>query len=112
DNKHKQGLGYTFAALKNSRRKALSHVRRALDFASEIYSSDPETARKAVRLAMKISQKKRLRLPTELRRRFCRKCATPFTGPSTFSVRVRQRRSPHVVVRCRVCGYMRRYLTK
>ncbi|MEM1942472.1 MAG: hypothetical protein QXO30_01325 [Candidatus Caldarchaeum sp.] len=95
-----------------SRRSQLNHVRRALEFAAETYPTDPERARKAVQLVIKLCQKNRLRLPVDLRRRFCRRCATPFVGPTTFSVRVRSRRSPHVVVSCRVCGHVRRYLIK
>ncbi|MEM2333735.1 MAG: hypothetical protein QXZ62_04100 [Candidatus Caldarchaeum sp.] len=98
--------------LKRLRRRALNHVRKALEFAEKTYSESPENARNAVRLAMKICQKRRIRLPLELRRRFCRKCATPFAGSSTFTVRVRGRRSPHVVVRCKVCGHVRRYMIK
>ncbi|MEM1946368.1 MAG: hypothetical protein QW614_04495 [Candidatus Caldarchaeum sp.] len=99
-------------ALRRLRKKAFNHVRRALDFAAKIYPESPENAREAVRLAMKICQKKRIRLPPELRRRFCRKCATPFVGSSTFTVRVRGRGSPHVVVRCKFCGHVRRYAIK
>lgn len=95
-----------------SRRRQLNHVKMALEFAAETYPTDPERARKAVKLAIKLCQKNRLRLPLDLRRRFCRKCATPFVGLTTFSVRVRSRRSPHVVVRCSVCGHVRRYLIK
>ncbi len=98
--------------LKRIHEKVLEHVMAALEFAEKIYGESPVRARNAVRLAIKLCQKARVRLPPELRRRFCRRCATPFIGSSTFSVRVRVRRSPHVVVRCRVCGYIRRYPIK
>lgn len=92
-----------------ARGRALGVVAKALDFAFKIYPQDPERARNAVKLAIKVAQKKRLRLPPELRRRFCRKCATPFVGSSTFSVRVRAGRETHVVLRCKVCGFTRRF---
>ena len=87
----------------------IQRIERALDFAFEIYHSYPEYAVRAVRQAQRLAQKARVRLPTKLRRRFCRKCGTPFLGPSTFSVRVRQNRATHVVVRCRNCGFTRRF---
>jgi len=90
-------------------RRALALVKRLLDFAFDFYTVNEEKARDAVKLAMKISQKKRLHLPPEVRRRFCRKCATPFVGSSTFSVRVRQNRSPHITIRCKICGFTRRF---
>jgi ribonuclease P protein subunit RPR2 len=91
------------------RARALAIVEKALDFAFKTYMRDPERARDAVRLAIKVAQKKRLRLPLRLRRKFCRKCATPFVGSSTFSVRVRGDKAPHVVLRCKVCRFTRRF---
>ncbi|MCS7137215.1 MAG: ribonuclease P, partial [Candidatus Caldarchaeum sp.] len=91
------------------KRKVLRLVEKALDFAEKTYPTNPARAIEAVKLAVRMAQKKRTGLPPQLRRKFCRKCFTPFVGPSTFSVRVRQEASPHVVVRCRVCGNFRRY---
>ncbi|HID04729.1 MAG TPA: ribonuclease P [Candidatus Caldiarchaeum subterraneum] len=87
----------------------IQRVERALDFAFSIYSTHPEYAVKAVKQAQRLAQKARVRLPTRLRRRFCRKCGVPFVGSSTFSVRVRQNRSTHVVLRCKSCGFTRRF---
>ncbi|MDJ0270064.1 MAG: hypothetical protein NXY59_05915 [Aigarchaeota archaeon] len=74
-----------------------------------MYPEYPEYAVRAVRQAQRLAQKVRLRLPTTLKRRFCRKCGTPFIGSQTFSVRVRQNRATHVVVRCKLCGHTRRF---
>jgi len=95
--------------LREERQRALKLVKKILDFAETIHPEDSEKAVEAVRLAMRIAQKTRLRLPTYLRRRFCRKCGTPWTGPSTFSVRVRGNRATHVVIRCKKCGHTRRF---
>ncbi|MEM0440713.1 MAG: hypothetical protein QXF45_04470 [Candidatus Caldarchaeum sp.] len=92
--------------------KVLKLVEKTLRFAEEFYSQNPERAVEAVKLAMRICQKKRVRLPPKLKRKFCRKCGTPFVGPSTVSVRVRPRPTPHVVVKCKVCGFMRRFLIR
>lgn len=87
----------------------VQRIERALDFAFKIYNSYPDYAVKAVKQAQRLAQKARVRIPTRLRRRFCRKCGMPFVGSSTFSVRVRQNRATHVVLRCRNCGFIRRF---
>lgn len=97
------------SAERRSKVRAVSNVARLLDFAVNYYGRYPDFAVSAVKTAQRIAMKNRLRLPPHLRRRFCRKCGTPFTGPSTFSVRVRSGRSRYVVVRCLGCGYVRRY---
>jgi len=91
---------------------ALQRIERALEFAFEIYQEYPEYGVKAVKEAQSLAQKVRIRLPTRLRRKFCRKCGTPFIGSSTFSVRVRQNRSTHVVLRCKSCGFIRRFYSR
>ena len=91
---------------------ALQRIRIALDFAFKIHREYPEYAVRAVKQAQRIAQKARVRIPTRLRRRFCRKCGTPFIGPEQFSVRVRDNRATHVVVKCRVCGFTRRFYAK
>ncbi|MEM0348598.1 MAG: hypothetical protein QXD24_00240 [Candidatus Caldarchaeum sp.] len=95
--------------MRRDRQRVLRLVKKILDFAETIYPDGGEKAVEAVRLAMRVAQKTRLRLPPQLRRRFCRKCGTPWTGPSTFSVRVRGKRATHVVVRCKTCGHTRRF---
>ncbi len=90
----------------------IQRIERALDFSFEIYNNYPEYAVKAVKQAQRLAQKARVRIPTRLRRKFCRKCGTPFVGSSTFSVRVRQNRATHVVIRCKSCGFTRRFYTR
>ncbi len=88
---------------------ALSRIAALVNFAVRYYSLYPDYAVTAVRTAQRIAMKYRVRLPTGLRRRFCRKCGTPFTGPSTFTIRVRRGRTRHVTLRCLKCGYVRRF---
>ncbi len=91
---------------------AIQRVKIALDFAFRIYKQYPEYAIRAVKQAQRTAQKARVRIPTPLRRRFCRKCGTPFIGPEQFSVRIRNNRSTHVVVRCKTCGFTRRFYAR
>jgi ribonuclease P protein subunit RPR2 len=88
---------------------ALARISKLLDFAIKYYGEYPDFAVAAVRTAQRISMKYRVKLPTALKRKFCRKCYTPFTGASTFTVRIRSGRTRHVAVKCLKCGYVRRY---
>lgn len=84
-------------------------IKRLFDFAIAHADSMPEEAEEAVRIARRIAQRARVRLPRQYRVLFCRKCGNLFLRPDSFTVRVRPRRSTHVVVRCKRCGWTRRY---
>lgn len=86
----------------------MERIERLMEFAERHARERPELARKAVLQAMRIAQKARVRIPRRHRRMFCRKCGTPFWVPGSFTVRVRSRRSTHIVIRCKVCGHLKR----
>lgn len=90
------------------RRIALDRIARLMEFAKRHAADRPELAREAGKLALKICKKARIRMPTRYRRLICRKCGTPFYIPGSFTVRVRDKRSTHVVIRCNTCGYIKR----
>ena len=90
------------------KRIALERIERLMEFAKRHAEDHPELAREAGRLALRIARKARVRFPARYRRLICRKCGTPFYIPGSFTVRVRDRRSTHVVIRCNVCGYVKR----
>ena len=90
------------------KRIAFDRIRRLMEFARRHAAERPELAREAILLAMRVARKARIKIPREYRRTFCRRCGTSFYTPGSFTVRVRDRRSTHVVVRCNVCGYVRR----
>ncbi len=87
---------------------ALERINRLMDFAERHAAERPEIAKEAILLAMRIAQKARVRIPKKYKRMFCRKCGTPFWTPNSFTVRIRDRRSTHVVIRCLKCGYIKR----
>jgi len=88
---------------------ARERIERLFEFARAYAQSDPEAAREAVAIAMRIAQRARMRIPKQYRLIFCRRCGNLFLGSGSFSIRVRDRRSTHVVVRCLKCGWIRRY---
>jgi len=94
--------------LSNVKKIALDRIARLMEFAEKHALERPELAREAGELVLKICRKARVRLPPRYRRLICRKCGTPFYIPGSFTVRVRDRRSTHVVIRCNTCGHIRR----
>lgn len=87
---------------------ALERIDRLMDFAKRHSAERPEIAKEAILLAMRIAQKARVRIPRKYKRMFCRKCGTPFWTPNSFTVRIRDRRSTHIVIKCLKCGYIKR----
>jgi RNase P subunit RPR2 len=90
------------------RRIALDRIARLMEFAKRHASKRPELAREAGRLILRICRKAKIRLPAAYKRLICRKCGTPFYIPGSFRVRVRSRRSTHVIITCTTCGYVKR----
>ncbi|MEM1583973.1 MAG: ribonuclease P [Nitrososphaerota archaeon] len=91
---------------------ALDRVCRLMDFARKHAIEKPEIAREAALLAMRIAQKARVRMPRKYKRMFCKKCGTLFWTPYSFTVRIRDRRSTHIVIKCLKCGYIKRIPVK
>ena len=94
--------------MRDYRRIALDRIARLMEFAKRHAVERPELAREAGRLVLRIARKARVRIPIQYKRFICRKCGTPFYIPGSFTVRVRDRRSTHVVIRCNTCGYVKR----
>ena len=94
--------------MRDYRRIALDRIARLMEFAKRHAAERPELAREAGKLVLRIARKARVRIPIQYKRFICRKCGTPFYIPGSFTVRVRDRRSTHVVIRCNTCGYVKR----
>jgi len=94
--------------LSEVKRIALDRIARLMEFARRYARERPELAREAGRLVLRICRKARIRLPIRYKRLICRKCGTPFYIPGSFRVRVRDRRSTHIVITCNTCGYTKR----
>ena len=94
--------------MRDYRRIGLDRIARLMEFAKRHAVERPELAREAGKLVLRIARKARVRIPIQYKRFICRKCGTPFYIPGSFTVRVRDRRSTHVVIRCNTCGYVKR----
>ena len=54
----------------------------------------------------------KIRLPWEFRRQTCRKCNNLFVHNLNCRVRVKQKREPHVVITCLICGDQTRIMLR
>ena len=62
--------------------------------------------------AFKIAKKGGYRIPSEIKRKFCRRCHIPLLPGTTAMVRLRKKGDSVLTVTCLNCGYTRRYPVK
>ncbi|MEM2136529.1 MAG: ribonuclease P [Candidatus Methanomethylicia archaeon] len=96
----------------NTREIARERIERLFRLAEEVFHENPEMADRYVELARRISMKARVRISVKWRRRFCHKCYSFLVPGVNCHVRVRSRRSKHIVITCHKCGNRMRYLIK
>jgi len=91
-----------------TRQIALQRIHTLFRLAKDKIRKEPELSQRYVKIARKIAMRTKLRLPTEYRRLVCRHCKS-FIYPGVNSrVRIQQRREPHMVITCLVCGKITR----
>ncbi len=73
---------------------------------------NPALSSRYVTLARKIAMAAKIRIPTEFRRRMCKKCNSYLVYGENCRVRVRQKREPHVVITCLKCGSKTRIMLR
>lgn len=92
------------AKMNETRRIALQRIHALFRLAKQKIREEPELAQHYVDIARKIAMRTKLRLPIEYRRMVCRHCKS-FIYPGVNSrIRIQQRREPHMVIACLVCG--------
>ncbi|MEM2865814.1 MAG: hypothetical protein QXM46_05175 [Candidatus Hadarchaeales archaeon] len=84
---------------------ALERIERLVQLAEEAWPQEKGLARRYLELAWRLKLRHRVRLPTHLRGRFCRKCRSPLKPGVSCRVRVRAGR---VVRVCLECGHLTR----
>lgn len=87
---------------------ALERVFRLLNLAEENFDKRPELSNQYVEQAWKIKTRYNLKLPSSIKRKFCRKCQTFWVPGETCRVRLRPSRPPHLSITCLNCGYIKR----
>ncbi len=87
-----------------NRQIAQDRIRMLFELAKEKIQKEPELAHRYVAIARKIAMRARLKLPAEYRRMVCRHCKSFIYPGVNCRVRVQQKREPHMVVTCQLCG--------
>ena len=89
-----------------TKRIARERIGILFDRAREFFPENPAASDRCVALARRIAMRQRVRIPRELRRRFCRRCSAYLVPGVTLRVRVRH---GTVVTTCLRCDARRRY---
>ncbi len=87
---------------------AKQRIVRLLRLADEVYPSEPELGLRYGELARRLALRTKVRIPEEWKWRYCKGCGSFLYPGINADVRTRDRRLPHLVIRCRLCGEMRR----
>jgi len=94
--------------MNETRQIALQRVHTLFRLAKEKIREEPELAQRYVEIARRIAMRTKLRLPTEYRRLVCKHCKSFIYPGVNCRVRIQQRREPHMVITCLVCGKITR----
>jgi|SRR3990170_3598751 len=83
---------------------AKNRVRILLEQASAVHKGHPKLSSRYVETARKIAMAAKIRLPAKYKRQICKKCNSLLVVGDNCRVRIKQKRSPHVVITCLNCG--------
>jgi len=89
-----------------TRRLARERIEILFQRAGEFFPTSPDLSDRCVDLARRIAMRQRVRIPRELRRRFCRNCSAYLVPGFTQRVRVHRGK---VVTTCMRCSTHRRF---
>ncbi len=73
--------------------------------ADKIFKKNPDLAKKYVVIARKIAMRLKLRLPKDIKRRFCKECSTYLKSGVNCRIRTKDKA---VVYKCYNCGHVTR----
>lgn len=91
---------------KISKKEALNKVVQLFDHAELIARKHFDLANKHVKEARRIAMKSKVRIPVQLKRRFCKKCGAYFVPGKTYRVRMNDKK---VVYTCLMCKSLMRF---
>jgi len=94
--------------MNETRQLALQRIHSLFRLAKRSIREEPQLAQRYAEIARKIAMRSRLRLPKEYRRMICRHCKSFIYPGVNCRVRVQQKREPHMVITCLVCGKITR----
>jgi ribonuclease P protein subunit RPR2 len=85
--------------LKTNQKIALERIYRLFELAQK--TGEEKYVKRYLKLAKRISEKCRVSIPKELKKKYCKKC---------FSIKVNQtEQEPFLLIKCKNCGYEKKY---
>ena len=94
----------------NVKQIARQRIQILFNEAKKVCKSDSQLATQYIKSARRIAMAARIRLPVDFRRQTCKSCNALFVQGYNCRVRVKQKRTPHVVITCLNCGNQTRIL--
>ncbi len=87
---------------------AKERIKILFDLAEKEFKEHPERSHRYVELARKIGMRYNVRIPRELKRKFCKKCHHYLVPGVNLRVRTRVSQQA-VIMKCLDCGHVMRY---
>ncbi|NJE07996.1 ribonuclease P protein component 4 [Thermococcus sp. M39] len=94
---------------REKRKIALERINILFTLAERVFPYDKELANRYVEIALAVQQKAKVRMPRKWKRRYCKRCHSFLVPGVNAQVRLRQKRMPHIVIKCLECGHIMRY---
>ena len=91
-----------------SKEVAIKRVKTLFNFARRIVHTDPELAQRYIHISRKVAMASRIRLPREHRHQICKYCKSYIGSSLGCRVRLKQKRTSHIVITCLNCGRCKR----
>lgn len=91
---------------------AIQRIEHLFKLAIDNFKLNPSLSDRYVEMAIEISMRTRTRIPKKWKYFICKSCHSFLYPGIRARIRIAQRRTPHVVVTCLVCGAIKRYLIK
>jgi len=100
------------ANVKKSRRAelrgiALERIYRLFELAEQNFSAHPERSKRYFELARKIGMRYNVRIPFELKKKFCKKCGAFLLAGKNAKIRISKK---ILKVTCMECGFTKKLL--
>jgi ribonuclease P protein subunit RPR2 len=90
-------------------RIARERIQILFDLAEKEFKKHPERSKRYVELARKMGLRYNIRLPKELKKKFCKNCSTLLKPGLTSEIRIRNK---ILTIRCKICNKIYRHRVK
>jgi len=82
---------------------ARERIDQLFQHAESTFKKHPEDAQKAVKRARSVGMKFRVHMPKSVKRKYCKKCGSFLKPGVNCTVRLNQKKQPHIVITCKAC---------